>query len=194
MPERSTGWDVGVEQALFDDRLVFDVTYFNADLENEIISTFDEDTLQFSVDNADGRSERQGVEVSLTASPLENLDITGSYTFTDATDPDGEEEVRRAPHIASLNATYRFLENRARINVGVIYNGEQQDNEFGAATPETRVTLDAFTLVNVAGSYRLSDNVELTARIENLLDERYEEVFGFNAPGIGAYAGIRIGM
>ena len=194
VPEESTGWDIGVEQALFDDRLVLDVTYFNADLENEIISTFDEDTSQFSVDNADGRSERQGVEVSLTASPLENLDITGSYTFTDATDPDGEEEVRRAPHIASLNASYRFLENRARINVGVVYNGAQEDLEFGTETPETRVTLDAFTLVNVAGSYRLSENVELTARIENLLDERYEEVFGFNAPGIGAYAGIRIGM
>ena len=101
-PEESTGWDVGVEQALFSDRLVVDVTYFNADLENEIISTFDTDQLSFSVDNADGESDRQGVEVSLSASPLDNLNITASYTFTDAEDPDGEEEVRRARHIASF--------------------------------------------------------------------------------------------
>ena len=35
------GWDAGVEQKFFNDRLIVDVTYFEADLEDEIVSTFD---------------------------------------------------------------------------------------------------------------------------------------------------------
>ena len=54
-----------------------------------------------------------------------SLELTASYT--DATGPDGLEEVRRAPHIASLNANYRFLDNRANLNLGISSNGEQDD-------------------------------------------------------------------
>lgn len=194
VPEESTGWDIGVEQALFNDRLIVDVTYFNANLENEIISVFDPVAGLPSVANGDGESERQGVEISLTASPFDGFDLTASYTYTDATDPDGQEEVRRAPHIASLNANYRFLDDRANLNLGISYNGEQEDLEFGSETPETRVRLDDFTLINLSGSYRLSGNVEIFGRVENLIDEDYQEVFGFNTPGIGGFAGIRITM
>ena len=54
------------------------------------------------------------------------------------------------------------------------------------------MTLDDFVLINLLGSYRLSDNLEVFARIENLIDEDYQEVFGFYAPGIGGFAGPRI--
>ena len=194
LPEESKGWDIGVEQSLFDDRLVVDVTYFNADLENEITSLFDDGVSLFTVDNLDGESTREGVEVTISASPLDNLDISASYTYLDAEEPNGDEEVRRAPHIASVNATYRFLDDRARVNLGVRFNGAQEDLEFGSATPAERVELDSFTLVNISGSYRLSDNVEIFGRVENVLDEDYEEVFQFDAPGIGAFAGVRLNL
>ena len=48
-----------------------------------------------------------------------------------------------------------------------------------------------FTLVNVNTSYELSENVQLFARVENLFDEKYEEVFSYRSPGIAAYAGLR---
>ena len=54
------------------------------------------------------------------------------------------------------------------------------------------VTLGSFTLVNLSASYAIADGVELFARGENLLDEDYQEVFGFGTPGVAGYAGIRI--
>ena len=33
--------------------------------------------------------------------------------------------------------------------------------------------------------------MELFGRVENILDEDYQEVFGFATPGVAAYAGVR---
>ena len=41
-------------------------------------------------------------------------------------------------------------------------------------------------------SWRVSRQLELFGRIDNLFDRRYEEVFGFPALGRGAVAGLRI--
>ena len=50
--------------------------------------------------------------------------------------------------------------------------------------------LDDFWLINFSAEYRLSASVSLTGRVENLLDEKYEEVFSFVAPGLSAFGGI----
>ena len=34
----------------------------------------------------------------------------------------------------------------------------------------------------------------LVARVENVLDDDYEEVDGFSSPGLAAYAGLRISL
>ena len=53
------------------------------------------------------------------------------------------------------------------------------------------VTLDDFFIVDVAASYKITENFSLIGRIENLLNEDYEEVFDFNEAGIGALIGFR---
>ena len=60
------------------------------------------------------------------------------------------------------------------------------------------VTLDAYTVLDVGAELRLVEPAEgrpgftLTLRGENLLDESYQEVFGFGAPGRGLYVGGRM--
>jgi vitamin B12 transporter len=120
--------------------------------------------------------------------------LSASYTYTDAKDDNGSRELRRPRHTGSVNATYRFLEDRATIDFGLNYNGTMHDSEFIFATPETVVTLDDYILGTVAASYALSDAVELIGRVENLFDENYQDVFGFASPGIGFYLGVRVGF
>ncbi len=74
----------------------------------------------------------------------------------------------------------------------MIYNGRQNDFAFDSSFNRSIVRLDAYTLVNLAGAYRLTEGVELFGRIENLLDEDYEEVFTFGTPGRTAFAGLRL--
>ena len=52
--------------------------------------------------------------------------------------------------------------------------------------------LDAYVLVTLAASYRLTDNLEIYGRIENLVDQDYEEVFSYRSPGLGAFGGLRV--
>lgn len=190
-PEQAEGWDAGVAQRLWDDRIELDATFFYSTLEDEIVSVFDPVIFLSTVENQAGESERMGVELTLHAEPIAGLSLDGAYTYLDAEEPDGSEEIRRAKHIASLTATYRLPEERAEISLDFDYNGKQDDLDF-STFPATRVTLDEFLLVTLAVRYRLFEGVEAFGRIENLLDEDYRNVLGFNTPGIGAYAGLRV--
>ncbi len=51
--------------------------------------------------------------------------------------------------------------------------------------------LDDYWLVRLAGSYELTPGVEAFGRIENLLDQNYQEVLGYETAGLAAYAGLR---
>lgn len=189
-PEESKSFDVGIEQKFFDDRLKLDVTYFHADLENEIVTVFV--GFSTSVDNLIGTSQRDGVEVMLTAQLTDNLSIGGSYTYTDSRQPDASPEVRRPRHMGNLNANYVFAAGRGNVNLDVSYNGKQLDNEFASSTPESVVTLNDYVLVTLAASYKLTDTLEIYGRVENLVDQNYEEVFSYRSPGLGAFGGLRV--
>lgn len=189
-PERSEGWDVGIEQSLFGGRALVDVTYFQADLQDEIITVF-LPSFESTAVNQDGESKRDGIEVSASAQLDEAWSLNGTYTYLDATDPTGVEEVRRPRHSGSVDVNYAFLGGRGNVNLSALFNGEQEDSEFVSATPQTRVTLDSYTLVNLAVSFDVTDKVELFARGENLLDEDYTEVFGYRSPGAAGYVGVR---
>ena len=56
----------------------------------------------------------------------------------------------------------------------------------------TEARLDAYTLVTLAGSYDVAPGVQLFGRVENILDEDYQEIFGVEAAGVAAYGGIRV--
>ena len=185
-PEKSKGWDVGVDQTFAEGAVRLTATYFSARLKNEIFTDFS--VFPFTAGNRSTTSTRQGVELTLQATLDEDWTVGAQYTYLDAIE-NGQQEVRRAPHIASLDVTRR-LGDRGSITLTVRHNGEQRDNAFTLVTPPI-VTLDAFTLVNLNASYDLTENVQLFGRVENLLDENYEEVFSYRAPGIAAYAGAR---
>ncbi|WP_343565161.1 TonB-dependent receptor plug domain-containing protein [Kiloniella sp. b19] len=185
-PEKSKSWDFGVEQGFFEDRLVVDLTYFNSRVTNLITGSGN------TAVNLSGTSPAQGIEVSADAEVLDNLNLIASYTYTNAETADGTEQVRRPRHIASLNVNYRFLEDRANVNLGIDYNGDQKDTRFSPTFARSIVGLDSYTLVNVNATYDIHENVQLFARGENLLNEDYEEVFGYGTPGVSGFAGVRV--
>ncbi len=185
-PEESIGWDIGVEQGFLDDRVSVDVTYFNNRITDLIQGAGN------TAINLDGTSKIQGLEVTAEARLAEGLTFTGQFTYIDGQDADGIELVRRPKHLASANLAYEFLDGRAKLDLGIDYNGKQKDIQFSNFfATRTTVALDDFVLVNLAASYELIEGVDLYGRIENLLDENYQEVLGFSSPGIGAFIGIR---
>jgi vitamin B12 transporter len=203
-PEESRGWDLGVEQRWLDGRLVADITYFRADLDDEIDGLFcpPPDFVCTAI-NRPGESRRRGVEVTLDAEPAEQFQISLAYTYSDsrADDPNTADttlarEVRRPLHSGSVNLNRSWLDKRFNVNVSAAYTGEREDDFFPPPFffPAERVTLDSYMLLSLAARYRFTPQLAVIARIENALDEDYEDVYGFNTPGAGAYLGVRLGM
>lgn len=180
-PETATGWDAGIEQSLPGGEVILDVTYFETDVENQIVYLYQERT----VVNHPGASRTYGVEFAGTWRASADLTLSGAYTWSVGQDATGTELVRRPKHVASLNANYTFdvRDRPGRVNVGVDFNGERTD------VPSAM--LGSFTLLKVVAGWRVRPGVEIYARGENLLDREYEEVLGYGAPGRAVYGGLR---
>jgi vitamin B12 transporter len=195
-PEQSLHWEVGARRTMLDDQLSSSITVFSADLENEINGfVFDSTTGGFTSANVEGDSTREGVELQMKYAPGARFDVQASYTYLNASQEDlgGKDmtEVRRPEHSGSVAFNYYW--DRAGINLVVSYTGEQEDDFFPPFPPfQERVALDSFTLVSLGARYNLTDRLTLTGRVENLADEDYEQVYGFQSPGVSAYLGIRV--
>lgn len=189
-PEKSLGWDVGVEHKFFNDLLAVDATYFNQNLIDKIEyanGIFPELAHYY---NDTGKSKRHGVELTATLNLFYGFTAGGTYTYTSSRNPSGVEAVRVPRHSGSLNVAYTFYEDRARMFGEAVFNGNMKDNNFGTF-PASVVTLNKYTVVNIGGSYKFTDKLEGFARIENLFDKKYQEVYGYNTPGRGAFAGLK---
>ncbi len=196
-PESSSGWELGLDYSFGDDRALFQLVYFDRELEDEIDGfVFSPGSGLFTASNKTSPSDRSGFELALEASLGESLSLGLNYSYTDATEFNFSgmpvREVRRPKHLANLNANYSFLNQRAMLNLDINYSGDQLDLFFSPTTfLSERVVLASHAVVDIAGSWRINDKLEVIARINNLFDEDYEEVLGFARPGRAAYAGLR---
>ncbi|TNE42350.1 MAG: TonB-dependent receptor [Alphaproteobacteria bacterium] len=194
-PERSTGFEVGLDGRF--EKAGFGITYFQSELEDEINGFFyDFGSGLFTAVNVDGKSHRKGVELTFDYEMSAAFSFTSSYTYVDADEPDGlggeKAELRRPAHSASAQVDWQSV-GGAGVTLAASYVGEAKDVFYPPwpLAPEV-VSLDAYTLVSLAGRLPISDRVMLTARVENALDETYEDVFGFATPGVQGYLGLRV--
>lgn len=179
LPEENESWDVGVEQRFLDGRVTAKATYFHVDTVNLIGFDF----VLFRSANVNA-SRAEGVELSLEARPAAGFGFRANYTLTSTRDEaTGQRLVRRPKHLANIEMSYSG-EGRLSGSLGVTYSGKKLDNG--------GIVLDDYFLAEVRAAFRLTGNVELFGRIENLFDQNYQEVFGFGSPGIAAYFGLRL--
>ena len=184
-PEESIGWDVGVEQEVFGGLLKAGVTYF----ENEVEDLIEYISGQGYVNIEE--AESWGIEAFLEVGPWRGLSGRITYTYTDTEDDQGERLLRRPLNKVGASLSYRFLEERGRVGVHLLWVDEREDMDW-SAWPARRVELDDYTRVDLSASLKVHRNLEVFARVENLLDEDYEEAYGYGTPGFSAYGGVKV--
>jgi len=187
-PENSRGWDVGLEQDFWGKRLTLGATYFRNDFHNMI--DYDYATSKYiNVKEA----MTYGVEATAALRPTDNLTFQASYTRQETEDRStGEALLRRPKTKVSARVNYRFAQH-GNVSVSVLYIGGREDMDF-TDWPAQRTRLGSYTLLNAAASYDITKNVQVFARLENILAEEYEEVFGYGTLGRCAYAGVKVSL
>ncbi|MBB6469388.1 vitamin B12 transporter [Aminobacter lissarensis] len=185
-PEQSISFDAGIEQTLIDGRLVGDLTYFQLNTDNLI--DYDYGTSRYV--QLPGTTRRNGVEASLAWSATDWLDIGAAYTYTRTRQPDGERRPRIPEHDIALSATVRPAERWTVTGVvhAVLNTTDRISPSY--ATFED-VPLDDYVLVDAKIAYKPTDSTEVYLRGENLLNQKYQVVKGYGAPGIGVFAGFK---
>lgn len=176
-PENSRSWDVGLSHSFLKEQLVIEATYFNADITNQI--GFDLSAFNFFNINA---YDTEGVELAVRARPIKTLEITASYTFTDAFNVSGNFAALNQPdHQLATEIAWRPT-NKLSLGAGVRWNG-RENNFFGP--------LDAFAVIDLRAAYALTRHLEVFARVENASDTDYQDNFGFNTAPASAFGGLR---
>jgi len=197
-PERSTTFDVGVEQRLFASRLRASLTYFHHDYRDQIAySVVDYATFEGSYVNL-AHTRAQGLEIALQARPVSELALVGQYTLLDGEilespsdfDPVYAVEqplLRRPKHQGSLGAQLAFPRWSAGVTLTLV--GERADSDFvglGLPTNPGYARLDARLRVRLLGP------LEAYVVGDNLLDEVYQEALGYPALGRAVRGGLRL--
>jgi len=108
------------------------------------------------------------------------------------TDRPGDALIRRPTH--SGGATLSFVPKLGSLSLAARYVGKRPDLDF-TQFPSPRVTLPAYTKVDLSAEYPLSawrlSGLSINGRIDNLFDRRYEEVLHFGTPRRTFFLGAR---
>ena len=197
-PERSQGYEIGIQQSLLAARVRLGATYFNEKLTDEIDGfVFDPVNGSFTALNRAGTSKRDGVELSARLAVTDHLGLNGTYTYLDATEQNAglrQDEVRRPRHQGAVSANWRGWNERLTLDTHLTHSGTRDDFTFLPPTFAGRTELSAYTLAGISAAYQLTKAIALTARVENVFDDEYEEVFDFQTEGVGAFLGLKFAL
>ena len=165
-PEKFTNYELG---AKWDVRPNLNMTLAVFQLERSNATTPDPSNPVASINV--GTTRTQGVELSVTGNITSSWQVHGGYSYQDAVLA-GNDSVRlgQVPrHQASLWNRYDFSDQFAA-GLGIIH----QSSQFAAIRAVSNTTkLPAFTRLDAALYYDLSDALQLQLNIENLLNTDY---------------------
>ena len=188
-PEEDFGWDIGIRQQMWQNRLDVGLTYFHNDLSNVIGFNGLFDTLNL------GAAETEGLEAELHAQPIPNLVFTAAYTYLEAektsskdvSQLQGARLPRRPRNEVYVSATYLWWKKLRTIVEAKFVNAREELN-FGGPNFD----IEDYSFANIAAEYEINPYFSVFGRIDNITNEHYSEVFGFPALGRAAYGGVKL--
>jgi outer membrane receptor protein involved in Fe transport len=206
-PERSRSFDVGIEQQVGHGTYVFGATAFLNRYDDLLVTVGQslQGASRYKTDNI-SNARAGGLELSANARPVRTVRLHASYTFLDSeilavdglagTAPPpfkvGQSLIRRPRQQGEFDIVYALgrltsfgeLTTRSQVldiepNEGALFGG--------------LFFSPGFSVVNAGARLSLVRGLEVYARVMNLTDRAYEEVFGFPALRRSGIIGIRVG-
>ena len=186
-PEESFSWEVGTRHLFSDQKGSLSISYFNSDINNLV------DSIGFPAFPSKVDTKAQGIEVGLDYQLFEGVKAYINYTWLDAVidrglyfggfaGSPGDRLPRRPEHTASGGIVYD--NEKWKIGADVIGASNRLDSP--------GFVLEDYSTLRTYGSFKWRPNIEIHARVENVLDENFKSTRGYSAPGTGIYAGLKI--
>ena len=183
-PESSTGYDIGFEQFLLENRLQFGATYYY----NSIKNLIDDNATYTSYANV-GRAHTDGVESFIAYTPIRTVSLRLDYTYTEADDDILHEELLRRPRNKwNFDARWQAME-KLSLDLNLVSISSFIDGNREFTIP--RLTAPGYTTVDIAANYDVTSHLTIYGRITNLFDADYQDPVGFLRPPRGFFVGAK---
>jgi len=209
-PEKSISADAGIEQRFAHDRVDLDVTYFYNGYRDQIVTLGgDFSNLSTFMSANIAKSRAYGIESSIRVRPFRSLEIMGEYTWlntailalngsTEVQPPFtvGDPLIRRPRSSAGYDVTWTY--RRLMLNSNASIRGPVLDLEPNFGTFACQLDLPClfrnagYVDANAGFAIRLPRGVEVYGRLNNFLNQRYDESFGFPALRLNFVSGIKL--
>lgn len=189
-PETGDTWTLGYATK-FNDKTDFIINYFESDLEDAINWVWDSSWANRHVENM-AKQKKRGMEVSLSHELNDNVSVNASYTYLRVEDYKNSGYVRDrnySPNVYRIGVNYK--DGKWDSNVWLRYtSGCEMGSAWyfmGSYLPQVRYLDNNFVTVDMAVTYKASDDFSLYAKVYNLFNEAYTDYVGavdghYNSP------------
>ena len=176
-PETSTSYDFGFELFFNEMNSNFSITYFDQDINDQINFSFG----LGGYENIDIVNSK-GLEIALDYQISKLMSFYLNYSYIDSVDGKGSSLFYVAKDSGEAGLIYKTNNSYSGCIIAR-YNGSESSS-YGK--------INSWIRFDINGSYRLSNTNELYFRIENLLDEEYQQIFGYGTPERSGFIGLRV--
>ncbi|MET0274858.1 MAG: TonB-dependent receptor [Phenylobacterium sp.] len=179
-PEKADGYDLRLGWRSPDEKITAAVTGYKLKVRDQIAYAGRYVNI--------ARTRSTGVEAEADVQLSETLRLKLAYAWMDAIDASTNASLIRVPDRSGAAALF-WEKDRWSGALTARAESSQSDTDVDGFS---RIVRKGFVTADIAGAYEVNDHVTITARIENLADEDYQETFGYGEPGRAAYIGIRL--
>jgi iron complex outermembrane receptor protein len=195
-PQTTDNYEIGVRH-YFNDNLYAHLNLFRIDTDQEIVFN----PVTYTNENLDGKTRRDGIEISLFVKPIDWLTLKGGYTYLDAEIREGMFKGKEIPNVPKHKVDIYVLTSLGKgftVTLNGVYVGERPfisdfSNEYG--------NQDSYIVLNSKIQYKWKSFTTFLD-INNLTDTEYSEygVLGgyplerafYPSPRINFLAGVKM--
>jgi vitamin B12 transporter len=180
-PEKSRGWDAGIDQELADGAVTLSATYF----QNKFRNLFEFEYTNFTTFEGHivnrAHASTQGVELAAAGRLTNHVHARATYTYLSAYNDDSGARLNRRPRHTGDAEVHGDLAPGVVLGVGGHFVSDNVDG----TSP-----YGGYATVRVFASWQVRRDLTLKARVENALNRKYEEVYGYPALPVGAFGSV----
>jgi len=178
LEENSKGFDIGA-QWFISPSAELEVVYFDQTIEDEIY--FDLQSYSGYL-QALGESRSKVAEVSFEQALSEDWTLRANVTYNDTETTANDQRRRRPRWLANWGMDYEY-------DNGILLSANWRTAN--GQTDASNVIAD-YNVLDVQLRWTINSSLTVFTRVENALDENYQEVPSYNTAGTGAYAGVKL--
>jgi vitamin B12 transporter len=182
-PEKSKGWDIGVDHTVLGGMYTVSATYFKNKFTDLIDWQYTNMETWEGIYTNRSKASTEGVELGVSVEPVYWWNVRLGYTYLKAQDDLTGARLNRRPR-NSIDVS-SWVEIMPRWTAGFGLKSVNNRLESGSRFQD-------YSVARVYTSYDVNDSFTVKLRMENALDKKYDEVYGYEALPRGVFGSVEV--